>query len=54
MCNSELIHCLEQALLPKRVSPEAYLQRARVLRQVIATDGVNMGGIQDTIDEGWS
>lgn len=50
--NSELIHCLEQALLPKRMSAAEYVQRARELRQGIDPDVINIDDIQDAIDEG--
>ena len=49
--NSELIHCLEQVLLPKRMSAAEYVQRARELLQGTDPD-VNIDDIQDAIDEG--
>ena len=50
--NSELIHWLEQALLPKRMSAAECVQRARELRQGIDPDVTNIDVIQDAIDEG--
>ena len=50
--NSELIHCLEQMLLPTRVSPSEHLQRARELRRGIDASLVDIDDIQDAINEG--
>ncbi|MCW7551668.1 Arc family DNA-binding protein [Endozoicomonas gorgoniicola] len=50
--NSELIHCLEQMLLPKRVSPAEHLKKARELRQGIDSDMINVDDIHDAIDRG--
>ena len=52
--NSELIHCLEQMLLPKQISPSEYLKRARELRRGIEADLVDIADIQDAINEGRS
>ena len=50
--NSELIYCLEQILLPRRVSPAEYLKRARALRLDINADMVDVDDIHDAIDRG--
>ena len=50
--NSELIYCLEQALLPRRVNPFEHLQRARALRNEIDCTLVDIDDIQDAIREG--
>jgi plasmid stability protein len=50
--NSELIHCLEQILLPKKISPAGRLQRARELRHGIDADSIDIDEIQDAINEG--
>ena len=50
--NSELIYCLEQTLLPRRVDPCEHLQRARALRKDIDGTLVDIDDIQDAIREG--
>lgn len=50
--NSELIHCLEKTLLPKRVSPDEHLLKARALRQDINPEMIDIDDIQDAIDKG--
>ena len=50
--NSELIHCLEQMLLPKQISPAEHLERARALRQNIDADLIDIDDIKDAIDRG--
>ncbi len=50
--NSELIHCLEQMLLPKRVNPSEHLKRARELRRGIDASQVDIDDIQSAINEG--
>ena len=52
--NSELIHCLEQILLPKRVSPSEHLKRARELRHGIEANLVDADDIQSAINKGRS
>ncbi|WP_257296842.1 Arc family DNA-binding protein [Endozoicomonas sp. YOMI1] len=50
--NSELIHGLEQALLPKRINVSEYLQRARELRRGIDPSLIDIDDIQDAINKG--
>ena len=50
--NGELIYCLEQMLLPKRVEPTERLRKARALRQGIDINQINVDDIQDAIDWG--
>ena len=52
--NSELIHCLEQMLLPTRVNPSEHLKRARELRRGIDINLVDIDDIQSAINEGRS
>ncbi|MTI11802.1 Arc family DNA-binding protein [Sansalvadorimonas verongulae] len=52
--NSELIHCLEQMLLPQQVSPSEHLKRARELRRDIDTNFIDIDDIQEAINEGRS
>lgn len=50
--NGELIHCLEQILLPKAVEPIEHIKRARDLREDISVDVVDIDDIQAAIDAG--
>lgn len=50
--NSELIHCLEGVLQPRKVSTEKRLERIRGLRSQIDTQAVNAEEILEAIDEG--
>jgi antitoxin FitA len=50
--NSELIHCLEQILRPRKVSAEEQLERIRRLRPAIDEQAVNTEEIFEAIDEG--
>lgn len=50
--NSELIHCLEEVLRPRKVSPEERLERIRSLRPPIDTQAVDEEEILEAIDEG--
>ena len=50
--NSELIHCLEQTLLPGRINASEHLQRARDLRRDIDSNAIDIDDIQNAIDEG--
>lgn len=50
--NSELISCLEAMLMPKRVTPDERITRARVLRQGIQTEAVSVADIADAIAQG--
>ncbi|USE34122.1 Arc family DNA-binding protein [Endozoicomonas sp. SCSIO W0465] len=50
--NSELIHCLEQTLLPKRIDASEHLQRARELRRDIDPSVIDIDDIQNAINEG--
>ena len=48
--NSELIHCLEQTLLPKRIDTSELLRKARSLRDGINT--IDPTEIENAIDRG--
>ncbi len=50
--NSELIHCLETILMPKRVTPAERIQRARALRSAMDAGGVGIGEIREAIEQG--
>lgn len=50
--NSELIHCLEEVLRPRKVSPEERLERIRSLRPLVDTQAVDEEEILEAIDEG--
>lgn len=50
--NSELIHCLEEILRPRKVSVEEQLERIRRLRPRIDTQAVNAEEILEAIDDG--
>ncbi|BCX89671.1 antitoxin FitA [Methylomarinovum tepidoasis] len=49
--NSELIHCLEQILKPKPISPEDRLARLRSIRPRIPADAVSPEEILKAISE---
>ncbi|MBD3320673.1 MAG: Arc family DNA-binding protein [Chitinivibrionales bacterium] len=49
--NSEVIVCLEKALLHKKISPEQRLQNAKALRSTI-TQKVSSAEISKAINEG--
>lgn len=50
--NSELIHCLETVLRPKRITAEERLKRIRGLRPRIDPQAVSAEDILEAIDEG--
>ena len=50
--NSELIHCLETVLVPKKISAMERLQAARAVRPRIGEDAVSPEEIQQAIAEG--
>jgi len=50
--NSEVIICLEQSLLPRKVSPEDRLKEIHALRARIPANAITAEDIQQTIDEG--
>ena len=50
--NSELIHCLETVLMPKKITAEERLKRIRGLRPRIDPQAVGAGDILKAIDEG--
>lgn len=50
--NSELIHCLEQTLPPKKVNSAELLKKARLLRQGINSERFDVDDINDAIDRG--
>ncbi|MGF1610371.1 MAG: Arc family DNA-binding protein [Kiloniellales bacterium] len=50
--NSELIHCLETVLGPKRITPEERLARIRSLRPRFDPQAVSAEEILEAIDEG--
>ncbi len=52
--NSELIYCLEQMFLPKRVNISERIKRARELRNGIDASPVDIDDIQNAINEGRS
>jgi len=50
--NGEMIHCLEQALLPRRLAPEDRLQRIRALRPAIDPQAITHEDLIAAIDDG--
>jgi plasmid stability protein len=50
--NSELISCLEAMLMPRRVTPNERIIRARALRQGIGSEAVSAADISDAIAQG--
>lgn len=50
--NSEVIACLEQALMPVRVGPGEHLARARRIREGLQTGPFNADEIAQAIDQG--
>ena len=50
--NSELIHCLEMVLKPRRIAPAERLARIRALRPRIDPDAVGIEDLLGAIDEG--
>lgn len=50
--NGELIHCLEAALMPKRITPEERLERIRSVRPRIDPQAVSAEEIREAIGEG--
>jgi plasmid stability protein len=50
--NSELLHCLETVLRPKRITAEDRLARIRSLRPRIDPQAVSEEEILEAIDEG--
>lgn len=50
--NSEVIHCLETVLGPKRITAEERLNRIRSLRPRIDPQAVGAEDILEAIDEG--
>lgn len=52
--NSEMIHCLETTLLPRKISIEERIQRARWLRAKIRAKDINPDEIAGAISQGRS
>ena len=50
--NSELIHCLETVLKPRKISAEERLDRLRRVRPQIDANAVSLDEIQQAIDQG--
>jgi plasmid stability protein len=50
--NSELIHCLETVLMPKKLTAAERIRRARALRPHIPPDVVSPLDIMDAIEQG--
>lgn len=50
--NSELIHCLEGILRPRKVSTEKRLERIRSLRAEVDMETVNAEEVLEAIDQG--
>lgn len=50
--NSELIHCLETVLQPRRITAEARLERIRAVRPAIDPAAVSAADIAAAIDDG--
>ena len=50
--NSELIHCLELALMPRRVDAQELLAEARALRQKVKVDRITAKEIDVAKHEG--
>lgn len=50
--NGEMIHCLEQALQPRRIAPEERLSRIRALRPAIDPQAVTHDELIAAIDDG--
>ena len=50
--NSEVIHCLEKALTPRKLDAVEMLRRAQVLRAQIAGEVIRAAEIDDAINQG--
>lgn len=50
--NGEMIHCLEQALQPRRITAEERLSRIRALRPAIDPQAVSHDDLIAAIDDG--
>lgn len=50
--NSELIHCLETVLRPKRITAQERLERIRAMRPRIDPQAVGAQDILEAIDDG--
>lgn len=50
--NSEIIACLEQVLLPTRVSADERLQRAKQIRNSLNNQQFSVEDIADAIEQG--
>ncbi|MDT8441853.1 MAG: Arc family DNA-binding protein [Desulfuromonadales bacterium] len=50
--NSEIIHCLETVLAPKKIDVSERLQRAHRLRAVIPDGAISAADIDDAINQG--
>ncbi len=50
--NSELIHCLESALMPRRASAQELLTEARALRQKVKVERITAKDIDAAKNEG--
>ncbi|RJP81435.1 MAG: Arc family DNA-binding protein [Desulfobacteraceae bacterium] len=50
--NSEMIHCLESVLMPKRLTINERLQRAKWIRSKINIDHIDPDEISQAISEG--
>lgn len=50
--NSELIHCLETSLLPRKAEPQELLVAARALRQQVRAKRISANDIDAARNEG--
>lgn len=50
--NSELIHCLETSLLPRKTRPQELLAAARALRQEVRAERISEKAIDAAKNEG--
>jgi plasmid stability protein len=50
--NSEMIHCLEVVLAPRKIRAEEFVSHLRLLRPDIDPEAVGLDEIQRVIDEG--
>jgi plasmid stability protein len=50
--NSEMIHCLESSLMPKRLTVSERLQRAKWIRSKINADKIEPDKIARAVSEG--
>jgi len=50
--NSEIIHCLETVLMPRKISPSERLRLARAVRAKVMIGSIEPEEIMQAIDEG--